>query len=129
MLIPANMCLYLPWVGLCCRQLIWRFWPKKTKKKVYLTPKTFSANHVRVCPTGQNRFHLRLVAEKEFADYQKSLTLRNTAKTKALDIFGKVEKVKKENWNPPDPWVYSNKENIYVSDLESDIEETHSSQG
>jgi len=41
----------------------------------------------------------------------------------------KAEKVEQENWKPPDPWVYSNKENIYVSDLESDIEETYSNQG
>ncbi len=36
MLIPAIMCLYLPWVGQYCRQLIWRFWLKKTKKKFIL---------------------------------------------------------------------------------------------
>jgi hypothetical protein len=86
-------------------------------------------NHVRVFPTGQNRFNLRLVAEKEFADYQELLRLRNAAKKKELETLGKVEKVEKEKWKPPDPWVYSNKENIYVSNLESDKEETHSSQG
>jgi hypothetical protein len=57
------------------------------------------------------------------------LRLRNTARKKELDTLGKVEKVEKENWKPPDPWVYATKENIYVSDLESDIEETSSSQG
>jgi len=51
MLIPAVMCLYLPWVWQYCGQLIWRLWPKKSKKKVYLTPRTFTANHVGVCPT------------------------------------------------------------------------------
>jgi len=86
-------------------------------------------NHVRVCPTGQNCFNLRRVAEKEFADYQETLRLRNAAKKKELDTLRKAEKVEQENWKPPDPWVYSNKENIYVSDLESDIEETYSNQG
>jgi len=51
--------------------LIWKFWLKKPRKKVYLTPKTFSVNHVRVCPTGQIRLNLRRVAEKEFANYKK----------------------------------------------------------
>jgi hypothetical protein len=83
MLIPAVMCLYLPWVGQCFRQLIWKFWLKKPKKKVYLTPKTFSVNNDRVCPTGQNHFNLRRVAEKEFADYQESLRLRNAEKRKS----------------------------------------------
>ncbi len=42
------------------------------------------------------------VKQKKIADYQKSLRLKNTAK-KALDILGKVKKVEKENWKPPDP--------------------------
>ncbi len=123
------MYLYLPQVGQYCRQLIWRLWSKKPKKKVYLTPKTFSANHVRVCPTGQNHFNFRQIAEKEYADFKKSMQIKNLERMKLLDSLKKVEKVEKENWKPPDPWVYSNKENTYVSDLESDIEETHSSQG
>jgi len=55
--------------------------------------------------------------------------LRNAAKTKELERVGKVGKVERGNWKPPDPCVYYNKENLYVSDLESDIEETYSSQG
>jgi hypothetical protein len=102
MFIPIVMYLYLPWVGQYCRQLIWRLWFKKLKKKVYLTPKTFSAN-VRACPTGQNRFNLRLIAEKGFS---KS---KNLERMKLLDSLRKVEKVEKENWKPPDPWAYSNK--------------------
>jgi hypothetical protein len=117
MFIPIAIYLYLPWVGQYCRQLIWRFWLKKPKKKVYLTPKTFSANLLRVCPTRSNRFNMRLTA-----DYERYIQL----KEKLLDNFKKVEK---ENWKPPDPWVFANKVNTYVSDLESDIEETYSSQG
>ncbi len=61
--------------------------------------------------------------------------MKQLEKRKLLDSFKKVEKaekvekVEKENWKPPDPWVFANNENIYVSDLESDIEETYSSQG
>ncbi len=50
-------------------------------------------------------------------------------KTKELERVGKVGKVERGNWKNPDPCVYYNKENLYVSDLESDIEETYSSQG
>jgi len=114
--------------GQYCGQLIWRLWSKKPKKKVYLTPKTFSANHVWVCPTGRNCFNLRQIAEKEYTDFKKSIRFKNLERMRLLDSLRKVEKVEKENWKPPDPWVYSNKENTYVSDLESDIEETHSSQ-
>ena len=124
MFIPV-IYLYLPWVGQYCRQLIWRLWPKKPKKRVYLTPKTFSANLVRVCPTRSNRFNIRLTA-----DYEKYLRMKkNLEKEKLLDSLRKVEKVEKENWKPPDPWVFANKVNNYVSDLESDIEEAYSSQG
>ncbi len=118
MFIPIVIYNYLPWVGQYCRQLIWRLWFKKPKKKVYLTPKTFSANLVWVCPTRSNRFNIKLTA-----DYEKYVQM----KKKLLDK--KVEKVEKENWKPPDPWVFANKVNNYVSDLESDIEETYSSQG
>jgi len=76
MRIPAVIPLYLPWVRQCFRQLIWGFWPKKPNKKVYLTPKTFSVNPVRVCPTIQNRFNLRRVAEKEFAEYRELLYVK-----------------------------------------------------
>ena len=55
--------------------------------------------------------------------------LRNAARTKELEKVGKVGKVERGNWKPPNPCVYYNKENLYVSDLESDIEETYSSQG
>jgi len=55
--------------------------------------------------------------------------LRNTAKVEGIEKVGTVEKVEKENWKPPVPWVYSNRENVHVSNLESDIEETYSSQG
>jgi hypothetical protein len=102
----------------------------KPKKKVYLTPKTFSANLVRVCPTRPNCFNFRLTA-----DYERFMQMKQLEKRKLLDSFKKVEKaekvekVEKENWKPPDPWVFANNENIYVSDLESDIEETYSSQG
>ena len=57
------------------------------------------------------------------------MQIKHLKRMKLLDSSKKVENVEKENWKPPDPWVYSNKENAYVSDLESDIEETHSSQG
>jgi hypothetical protein len=65
MFIPVAIYLYLPWVGQYCRQLIWRLWLKKPKKKVYLTPKTFSANLVRVCPTRPNSINMRLIADYE----------------------------------------------------------------
>jgi len=55
--------------------------------------------------------------------------LRNTAKVEGIEKVGTVEKVEKENWKPPVPWVYSNRENVHVSNLESDIEDTFSSQG
>jgi hypothetical protein len=106
MYIPIVMYLYLPWVGQYCRQLIWRLWFKKPKKKVYLTPQTFSANRVRVCPTGQNRFNFRQIAEKEFTDLKKSIQLKNLERMRLLDSLKKVEKVEKENWKPPDPCVY-----------------------
>jgi hypothetical protein len=116
--------LYLPWVGQYCRQLIGRLWLQKPKKKAYLTPKTFSANLVRVCPTRPNRFNMRLSA-----DYESYVQMKQLEKRKLSDSSKKVEKVEKENWKPPDPWVFANKENTYVSELESDIEETYSSQG
>ncbi len=63
------------------------------------------------------------------ADYKNFMQKKHLEKEKLLDSLGKVEKVEKENWKPPDPWVFANKVNNYVSDLESDIEEAYSSQG
>jgi hypothetical protein len=62
----------------------------------------------------------------EFKDFMQK---KHLEKEKLLDSLRKVEKVEKENWKPPDPWVFANKVNNYVSDLESDIEEAYSSQG
>jgi hypothetical protein len=41
MLIPAVMCLYLPWVGQYCKQLIWKFWPKNQIKTFILLQRYF----------------------------------------------------------------------------------------
>jgi hypothetical protein len=76
MFIPTVMYLYLPWVGQYCRQLIWRLWLKKPKKKVYPTPKIFSANLVRVSPTRSSRFNLRLTADYERFVQMKQLDKR-----------------------------------------------------
>ncbi len=81
MFIPTVMYLYLQWVGQYCRQLIRRLWLKKPKKKVYLTPKTFSANHVRVCPWRFWKTVWSLIKLKMFPQKHDSyLSWRNSCK-------------------------------------------------